>query len=85
MLDFGWDHVDAVKLEVLVITITNICVLMVGAMYSVGMLAERPAGLGVWQILCALLSTLSIYMLYMYSTYDCNEVRGGWHALPERS
>ncbi len=30
--------------------------LTVGVVYYVGILAERPAGLDVWQILCALVS-----------------------------
>lgn len=51
---FGWSHSDAAKTCLLILSIMNTCVLTVGAVYSVGILAERPAGLDVWQILCAL-------------------------------
>ena len=51
---FGWSHTDAAKTCLLILSIMNTCVLTVGAVYSVGILAERPAGLDVWQILCAL-------------------------------
>jgi len=53
---FGWSHHDAAKNCLLVLSVVNTCVLTVGVVYYVGILAERPAGLDVWQILCALVS-----------------------------
>ena len=51
---FGWSQKDAAKTCLLLLSIVNTCVLTVGVVYSVGIMAERPAGLDVWQILCAL-------------------------------
>ena len=56
---FGWSrHVEA-KTCLLILSVMNTCVLTVGAVYSIGILAERPAGLDVWQILFAL------FMMYI--------------------
>ena len=60
---FDWPHHVAATRCLLAMTIVDKIVLTVGAAYTVGVLAESPVGVSVWQILFALMSKYIVHPL----------------------